>query len=213
MARSISSQASRFFPLKVRLKFYLVGLVVAFLEEFITQGILKKNLVAWIIPTLIAFVPFLTVARQIGKVLQGKKIESRATAYYYAISGAIGLMIEWLVVGLSPWSNPVANPLLTIIFQLGIFSFWGSVAFAPRLLLDERDSVARLRTWYKRFLALGFASIYLLTSLAPSDAKFVVGIGSVLATFIPLNLFYFKYVRVLGKQPDFGRTSRSLGPK
>jgi len=141
--------------MKVKPRFYLVGLAVAFLEEFITQGILKRNLADWIIPALIAFLPFLIAVRQIGNVLQGRMIESNATTSYYVISGVIGLMIEWLVIGLSTWSNPASDPLLTIIFQLGIFSFWGSVAFAPRLLLDRRDSIARVRRWYKRFLASG----------------------------------------------------------
>lgn len=185
--------------MSVRIRFYLVGLAVAFLEEFITQGILKRNLVGWLIPTFIAFVPFLIVVRQIGRVLDRRTLESKAVPYYYLVSGAIGLMIEWLVIGLSPWSNPAANPLLTITFQLGIFSFWGSVALTPRLMLDRRDSVTGVRKWYKLFLASGFASIYLLTSLASRDAKFTVGIGSVLATFIPLNLFYLKYIRTLRK--------------
>jgi len=143
---------------------------------------MKRNLVGWIIPTFIAFVPFLIVVRQLGKRLDRSIIESRAILAYYVISGVIGLMIEWLVIGLSPWSNSAADPLLTLIFQIGIFSFWGSVAFAPRLLLDRRDSAARLRKWYKLFLAFGFGSIYLFTSLASREAKFVVGIGAVLAT-------------------------------
>jgi hypothetical protein len=127
--------------------------------------------VGWIIPTFIAFVPFLIVVRQLGTRLDRRVIESRAVLAYYVISGVIGLMIEWLVLGLSPWGNSAADPLLTLIFQIGIFSFWGSVAFAPRLLLDRRDSVARLRKWYKLFLAFGFASIYLFTSLAPREAN------------------------------------------
>ena len=195
--------------MKLNPRFYLIGLVVAFLEEFITQGVLKRNLVAWIIPAFIAFVPFLIVVRQISKPLERRMIESKAVSAYYVISGVIGLMIEWLVIGLSPWSNPAADPLLTTIFQFGIFSFWGSVAFVPKLLLDKRTSIARVRRWYKGYLALGFVSIYLFTSLAPRDTKFVVGIGSVLATFIPLNLFYLKYVRTLRKQVDEGAAIQS----
>jgi hypothetical protein len=44
--------------MKIRARFYLVGLAVAFLEEFITQGILKRNLAGWIIPTFIAGLEF-----------------------------------------------------------------------------------------------------------------------------------------------------------
>jgi hypothetical protein len=185
--------------LKPTPKFYVIGLSVAFLEEFITQGVLKRNLVGWIIPAIIAFLPFLIVARLLGKRLEKRLIESRAILAYYLIAGFIGLMIEWFLIGLSPWSNPAADPLLMVIFQLGIFSFWGGVAFAPKLILDVRDSVSRVRRWYKRFLVFGFVSIYLVTFSASRDAKFVAGIGSVLATFLILNFFYFKYIRTLGR--------------
>jgi hypothetical protein len=185
--------------LKPKPRFYVVGLSVAFLEEFITQGVLKRSLVGWIIPAIIAFLPFLIVVRLLGKRLEKRLIEPKAVLAYYLTAGFIGLMIEWFLIGLSPWSNPAADPLLMVIFQLGIFSFWGGVAFAPKLILDMRDSVARLRRWYKRYLVFGFVCIYLVTFSASRDAKFVAGIGSVLVTFLLLNFFYFKYIRTLGE--------------
>ena len=50
-------------------KFYGIGLIVAGLEEFITQGVLKNNLGGWIIPTVIAFLPFLIIVRVVSKFL------------------------------------------------------------------------------------------------------------------------------------------------
>jgi hypothetical protein len=72
--------------MKVKLTTYLVGLAIAFLEEFVTQRILKRNLAGWIIPAIIAFVPFLIVVRHIGKVLARRMIESKAVTAYYLIS-------------------------------------------------------------------------------------------------------------------------------
>ncbi len=175
-------------------------MTLALLEEFITQGVLKRSLVGWIIPAIIAFLPFLVVVRLLSTSLEKRFVESRAVLAYYLIAGFIGLMIEWFLIGLSPWSNPAADPLLMVIFQLGIFSFWGGVAFAPKLVLDARDSVSRVKRWYKRFLVLGFVSIYLVTFSASRDAKFVAGIGSVLATFLLLNFFYLNYIRTLGRR-------------
>ena len=43
--------------MKASTKFCLVGLLVAGLEEFITQGVLKNTYGGWFIPTLIAFIP------------------------------------------------------------------------------------------------------------------------------------------------------------
>jgi len=187
--------------------FLVVGLTVAFLEEFITQGVLKKNPAGWIIPTIIAFLPFLIVVRLISKRLDKRMVESHAVLAYYAIAGSIGLAVEWLLIGLSPWTNTSANPVLMLVFQFGIFSFWGSVAFAPKLLMDRRASVAQLRKWYRRCLPLGFASIYFVTFTASQQAPFILGVGSVLATFILLNPFYFQYFRILGRSVGAGGMS------
>jgi hypothetical protein len=72
--------------MKVKLTTYHVGPAMAFLEEFITQGILKRNPAGWIIPAIIAFAPFLIVVRHIGKVLARRMIETKAVTAYYLIS-------------------------------------------------------------------------------------------------------------------------------
>jgi len=79
-------------------------------------------------------------------------------------------MIERFIIGLSPWNSPGTNPVLMLIFQLGFFGFWSTVAFAPQLLLDRRTSVAGVRKWYKRFLILGYAFIYFITLSATRQA-------------------------------------------
>jgi hypothetical protein len=65
-----------------------------------------------------------------------------------------------------------------------------------------------LEDGYKRFLALGFALIYLATFLASREAKFVVGIIAILATFIPLNLFYLNYIRTLGEKSNAAKAAQ-----
>lgn len=182
---------------KLRPRFYLIGLIIAFLEEFITQGVLKRNLVVWIIPTIIGFLPFLIAASLIHRSLLKRFGEHRAVLAYYLVAGGMGLMVEWFIIGLSPWSSPGADPFLMLVFQLGIFSFWGTVAVAPRVLLDKRRLVAGVRKWYKRFLTLGFALIYFVTLSSARQAQFVAGVGSVLVVFLLLNSFYFRYIRIL----------------
>ena len=67
------------------LRFYSIGLLIAFLEEFITQGVLKGNLVGSIIPTIIAFGPFLIAVRLISKILHKRASQQRALlAHYYS---------------------------------------------------------------------------------------------------------------------------------
>ena len=180
-------------------KFFLIGLLVAGLEEFITQGVLKQTYAGWILPTIVAFLPFLLIVRCIGQFLMRRISESGAILIYYLAAGGIGLLVEWFLIGLSPWRDPGAPAFLMLIFQLGMFSFWGGVAFAPQLLLDKRDSVSRVRKSYLRFLIGGMAVIYGLTFLVPEKARFLASIASVLATFLGLNLFYFQYIRITGR--------------
>src|SRR3972149_3722971 len=107
-------------------------------------------------------------------------------------------MIERFIIGLSPWNRPGTNPVLMLIFQLGIFSFWGIVAFAPQLLLDRRTSVAGVRKWYKRFLILGYAFIYFITLSATRQAQFTLS-ASVLMIFNLANFFHFRCIRISGE--------------
>src|SRR3990172_4516178 len=108
-------------------------------------------------------------------------------------------MIERFIIGLSPWNSPGTNPVLMLIFQLGIFSFWRTVAFAPQLLLDRRTSVAGVRKWYKRFLILGYAFIYFITLSATRQAQFTLSIASVLMIFNLADFFHFRYIQVSGR--------------
>ena len=107
-------------------------------------------------------------------------------------------MVEWFLIGLSPWSMVGQGPLpLIFIFQFGMFSFWASVGFAPRLILDGREEVVHIRKWFKRFLMLGFLIIYFLTFAVTKQNQFLVSILAVLATFTLCNIFYQKYFRIL----------------
>lgn len=180
-------------------RFYLIGMIVAGLEEFITQGVLKNNLGGWIIPTVIAFLPFLIIVRSTGQFLDRRVSEHKAAFLYFLVAGGIGLAVEWFIIGLSPWNNPDEPALATLAIQMGMFSFWSGVAFAPRLLLDKRDFVSPVRRRFKRFLMLGMAAIYCVTFAVAKEAQFLAGISSVLVTFISMNFYYFQYFRLLKK--------------
>ena len=113
-----------------------------------------------------SFLPFLIAVRFIGRLLDKKFAEPRALLIYYLVAGGLGLVFEWFVMGLALWSNPNAPFLPMLIFQLGMFSFWASVALAPRLLLDRREVVSRVRKWFARSFIFCMAVIYLLTFTA-----------------------------------------------
>jgi hypothetical protein len=183
--------------MRYTLKFYGLGLMVAGLEEYITQGVLKDNLSGWIIPTIIAFLPFLIIVHSLHFILERRVAEHVAACVSYVLSGVIGLAVEWFLIGLSPWRDPAANPFGVLILQIGMFSFWCAVAFAPRLLLDRRLVLARIRRSFKWFFIAVMSAIYGLTFALPKSARFGPVIVSVILAFFVMNLFYLSYLRRL----------------
>ncbi len=145
---------------------------------------------------IIAFLPFVVGTAIIHRLLRTRLGNgNRLELSFYAVSGGIGLMLEWFLVGLSPWNSFGADSSVSTLFQLAMFSFWGIVAFVPRILQDKRLTVADLVKQLKRSLAAGFAIIYLLTLIVGRPAQFITGIVSIMSLFLSLNLFYFKYIR------------------
>jgi hypothetical protein len=178
-------------------KFFLYGLAIAGLEEFITQGVLKDSYFLWVF-TLIPFGVFLGIAGCVWAVLHKFAAGGRAAVLYYLAAGTTGLAVEWFLIGLSPWSDRTSPPVLIAVFHAGMFSFWGTVALAPRILLDSRPQIAKLRHRFLRaFTALGVVT-YVLTFAAKAmsaekDAQFLASIGPVVITFLTMNVFYVQY--------------------
>ncbi len=188
------------FPISAK-KFFLYGIAIAACEEFITQGVLKDSYFLWIF-TLIPFGVFLGIAGCMRAVLHKFTAGRRAAVLYYLAMGTIGLAVEWFLIGLSPWSDRTSPPLLIAVFHAGMFSFWGTVAFAPHVLLDSRPQTAKLRRRLLRTFTALIAATYVLTFAAKilaadQDAQFLASIGPVVVTFLTMNVFYVQYFRSL----------------
>ncbi|MHA2366301.1 MAG: hypothetical protein ACXAC7_20260 [Candidatus Hodarchaeales archaeon] len=172
-------------------KYIILGLLVASLEEFITQGVLKNNLIDWIVPTIVVFGSFLIFMHIYIKYLENNYAESKAFVMFYLGAGFFGLFIEWIFIGLNPWRDP---NVLQIPFQLGMFGFWGSIALAPIILLDQKKTNINLRNLFKKTLLIGFSLIYFIVfTTSPDEKQFVITIIAVILFFLLLNVFYFKY--------------------
>jgi hypothetical protein len=183
-------------------RFFLYGLAIAGLEEFITQGVLKESYFLWIF-TLLPFAVFLAIAGCFWAVLHRLATERRAVVVYYLAAGTIGLAVEWFLIGLAPWTDRTSPPALVAIFHAGMFSFWGTVALAPRILLDDRLHVAGLRRRSSIALATLGVVTYVLTfsakiAAAGKDVQFLVSVGPVVITFLVMNVFYVQYARSCG---------------
>ena len=178
-------------------KFFLYGLAIVGLEEFITQGVLKGSYVLWVF-TLIPFAVFLGIAGCVRAVLHRFVAGWRAATLYYLITGGIGLAVEWFVIGLSPWSDQTSPQTLVAIFHAGMFSFWATVATAPHILVDPSPEVSLIQHRLRRSFALLMGATYVLTLTAkaaglPHDVQFLASVGPVVLTFLSINVFYFQY--------------------
>lgn len=196
------------FPTALK-KFFLYGIAIAGLEEFITQGVLKDSYFLWVF-TLLPFGVFLCVARCIGIALYEFMAPRHAAVLYYLAAGTIGLAVEWFLIGLSPWSDSTSPAALIVVFHAGMFSFWGTVAFAPHVLLDPRPQIAGLKRRLATTFAALLAAAYVLTfaakiSAAGQDVQFLACIGPIVIAFLTMNVFYVQYFRGLVDRAQDGQ--------
>jgi hypothetical protein len=192
--------------MKRYLKFIAVGTFFSTVEEFLTVVVLRRDLASYVFTLLVLFPVFLTFvwlsSRPIGRLVPGKPVQDLA---HYFVYGCAGLLIEWFVIGLSPWSDPSANPALMLVFQLGMFSFWATVGFAPRLFLQPDELSRAIRRAMLKFYIPYFLIVYLVAFTAPEQLKFVTIIALILFGYLFLNVFYLKYFR-----RSFARAAGSL---
>lgn len=189
--------------MKQFLKFMVVGSFFSTVEEFLTVLLIKHDIAGYIFTLLLLFPAFLTFV-WISRLLIEKLIhrEPLQDLVHYFLYGFIGLFIEWFLIGLAPWSNPGANPVFMLLFQLGMFSFWTSVAFMPQLFISRRELSRQIRKSALRFYVPYFVLVYLLAFSVPETLKFVTIIPSIIFGYLFLNVFYWKYfLRSLSQGP------------
>ncbi len=176
------------------LAFIGIGSIFATVEEFLTVVVLRRDIGSYIFTLLILFPAFLTFVFFSSRLLdRAVRLEAWRQPVHYFVYGFIGLMIEWFLIGLAPWSNPDANPLLMGLFQLGMFSFWATVGFAPRLFTDSAAPARRIRRSILRFYIPFFAVTYLIGLVVPDPLRFAAIIGLIVFGYSFLNLYYFGY--------------------
>jgi len=182
--------------LKRFVAFLFIGSCFATVEEFLTIVVLKHDMGGYLFTLLVLFPIFLTLvflsSRLINRFIHWEPAQDIT---YFFVYGFAGLAIEWFLIGLSPWSNPGANPILMFILQLGIFSFWSTVSFAPRLFLNKSDLNLKIRRSILRFFIPYFVVVYLVCIAAPEKLKFITIIPLVIFGYLFLNIFYVKYFR------------------
>jgi hypothetical protein len=190
--------------MKRYLTFVGIGSVFATVEEFLTIVVIRGDVGAYVFTLLILFPVFLTFVWMGRLFIIDRLVRPRASqslCHFFAF-GVVGLMMEWFLMNLAPWSNPAAHPFVMLIFQLGMFSFWATVAFAPTLFIDQDQAGTTIRTALLRFYAPYFAVVYVIALAVPDSLKFVTIIPLVIFGYLFLNVYYLAYFRrSLGLSP------------
>lgn len=78
---------------------------------------------------------------------------------YALLGGFLGLMIEWFLIGNSPWGNPSA-------MQWAMFAFWACMALVPAVVLAQRPG-ARAMRWILALLVAIYLGLVALGQWLP----------------------------------------------
>lgn len=183
-------------------KFILIGLGFAGVEEFLTIALIKEDLAGFFIVILLIFPIYLVIVYFSSKIIDHFWEKEVADIIYFFTYGGLGLLIEWVLIGLSPWSNPEAHPGVMFIFQVGMFSFWVTISFAPRILIDERKIFSNLRKTVLKFSISYFVIVYSIAFLLPPHLKFVILIPLIITGYSLMNIFYILYFMMSFKKAD-----------
>jgi membrane glycosyltransferase len=93
----------------------------------------------------------------------------------------------------------MTSPLLLILlFHSGMFSFWGTVALGPHVLLDDRVEAATVRRAFTSTLVALLMCSYMLALAArlihaSEAAQFLATVGPIVVTFLSMNGIYAWY--------------------
>jgi hypothetical protein len=176
------------------LAFLLIGSFFATVEEFLTVVVLRHDVASYVFTLLILFPVFLTLVYFSSRLID-RSIARQPTRHvvHFLSYGWMGLMIEWFLIGLTPWKDPDANPILVLLFQLGMFSFWSTVAFAPRLLLDTNPWSRRHGQRVLWFYVPYFVFVYTVAWLTPETLRFVALIGLIIFGYLTVNALFVLY--------------------
>jgi hypothetical protein len=177
------------------LKFILIGLVFAGVEEFLTIAVIKEDLSGFFTVISLIFPIYLIIVCFSSKIIDHFWKKEPADVIYFFTYGITGLLIEWFMIGLSPWSNPEANPCAMFIFQVSMFSFWVTISFAPRILIDKRKKFYKIKKRMLKFYISWSAMSYVIAFLIPPQLRFVILIPLIIVGYSLMNVFYVMYFK------------------
>lgn len=107
--------------------------------------------------------------------------------FYTVLFGLSGLMVEWFLIGNSPWGNPNAS-------QVGMFAYWACMTLVPLMFLLEKNL---LQTFIIRY-GLIYTALALLGqfTIPAYEWRFAFHIHLVIFGYLGLMMsILWKYLR------------------
>jgi hypothetical protein len=166
--------------------FLAIGSAFSTVEEFLTVVVLRHDVPSYVFTLVILFPLYLGFVFVFGRFVLERLVRDREAqdVVHFLTFAAVGLVLEWTLMGLAPWSNPDANPFAMFVFQLGMFAFWGTVATAPRIFLDPRESCRRTRRAVLLFAIPHAALTYSVGLSAPVRLRFPIIIPLIIVGYL-----------------------------
>lgn len=172
------------------LKFILTGFIFAQIIEFEFNVYIAKTYGNWIFTLF--YYPIILAGFYLVSKLINRKIKNKKTAdiIYYLISGFFGLIVmEWLIIGNSPWGNPQAS-------QLGMLSFWVAVFFMPRIFIDPNPQIIKLKKQIATYIIIYSLITLPLGLISSATAKLILVVYAEIIGYTILHLFYYRYFKI-----------------
>ncbi len=135
------------------LLFILIGVLTAAVGELQFSVFIRgdwANLFGSMVFNAVYLVGAFVVTRLLFRLLPRRV----AFVVCVALAAVTGLMVEWFLIGNSPWGNPDAS-------QIGMAAYWACLVVVPLVVID-RDPRLRPLT---RTIAI-YATVYTLLALA-----------------------------------------------
>jgi hypothetical protein len=161
------------------LAFVGIGVLVVVIGE-IQYSVFIRGDIANLLGSMGFNAMYLTLwAGVVGLLLRTVGKQPLTVVIITALAGLVGLMIEWFIIGNSPWGNPDAS-------NVGMFVYWACMVVVPLALLDPAPETRRLR---RNILLYGL--VYTLLALAvqfiPNETiRYVYHIWSVIFGYLGL---------------------------